>query len=66
MNSSCQPDMFEGFITPESEALDKIILLENQQHSLRKGIFKRYAEQESKILEISQLMKKLIDVLEVQ
>ena len=58
--------MFEGFIAPESEALEKIILLENQQHSLRRGIFKRYAEQESKILEISQLMKQLIEVLEVR
>ena len=50
-----QLDLFDGFISAEFVHGEKIRRLEEQQNNLRKGIFRRWKEQEDKIQTLSGL-----------
>ena len=64
MSTEYQLDMFEGLMTHESFQLEKLLILERQQENLRKGIFRRYGEQEKKIKQLSESVDHLINLLE--
>jgi len=48
-----QMDLFEGKLFPEFIHAEKIRALEEQQNNLRRGLFKRWNEQEKKIESLS-------------
>lgn len=64
MQKTIQIDMFEGLLTHESFQLEKLLILEGQQEKLRKGIFRRYGEQEKRIKKLSENVDQLINLLE--
>ncbi len=63
MSHYYQLDMFEHKLSAETLNFEKIVLLEKSHHNLRKGLFRRYGEQENKINEMTVLMKKLLEIL---
>jgi len=59
-----QMDLFEGPLCVEWIHGEKIRLLEQQQTNLRKGIFRRWKEQEEKIQGLSDSISKVLQLLE--
>lgn len=59
-----QMDLFEGKLFPEFIQAEKIRALEQQQNTLRRGLFKRWNEQEKKIQSLSESLEKLVKLLE--
>jgi len=58
-----QMDLFEGLLTPEGVNFEKILVLQEQQDNLRRGLFRRYGDHEKRINEISENMKLLLEIL---
>jgi len=59
-----QLDMFDGPITADFLHGEKIRRLEEQQNNLRKGIFRRWKEQEDKIQSLSDSLSQVLALLE--
>ena len=59
-----QMDLFEGMLFPEFIQAEKIRVLEEQHHSLRRGLFKRWNQQEKKITNLNEQLTKILDILE--
>lgn len=59
-----QLDLFEGKISLEVIHGEKIRLLEEKQEKLRKGLFRRWNDQEEKIKEFSKTLSQLLVLLE--
>ena len=59
-----QLDLFDGFISAEFVQGEKIRKLEEQQNNLRKGIFRRWKEQEGKIQSLSESLSQVLHLLE--
>lgn len=59
-----QLDMFDGPITADFLHGEKIRKLEEQQNNLRKGIFRRWKEQEDKIQSLSESLSQVLALLE--
>jgi len=59
-----QMDMFDGPITADFLHGEKIRRLEEQQNNLRKGIFRRWKEQEDKIQTLSESLTQVLKLLE--
>jgi len=59
-----QLDLFDGFISAEFVHGEKIRKLEEQQNNLRKGIFRRWKEQEGKIQSLSESLAQVLALLE--
>jgi hypothetical protein len=58
-----QLDLFEGQLFPEFVNSEKIRLLEESQNNLRRGLFKRWSEQEKKIDTLFSQVNSLISIL---
>ncbi len=58
-----QMDMFDGCITADFVHGEKIRKLEEQQNNLRKGIFRRWKEQEDKIQTLSESLTQVLNLL---
>jgi hypothetical protein len=58
-----QLDMFDGILFPESIQFKKIIDLEKRQENLRKGIFKRYGEQNKKIDSLYIILNEMLSII---
>lgn len=63
MSSNSQLDLFEGVMVPENDMFHKILMLKQEHESLRRMTSVRYGQQEYKLNELTDLMKKLIEVL---
>jgi len=61
---SNQMDLFEGCVTVEWIHGEKIRKLEEQQSNLRKGLFRRWKEQEEKIQGLSNSISQVLQLLE--
>lgn len=61
--SKDQLDMFEEQSFPEFITIQKIMKLEEQQNNLRRGMFKRWNEQEKKIETLSSHLNQLVGIL---
>ncbi len=59
-----QLDMFEGKLFPEFKQSEKIRILEEKQETLRRGLFRRWDEQEKKIQTLSEALSRVITILE--
>lgn len=59
-----QMDLFEGMLFPEFIQAEKIRVLEEQHHNLRRGLFKRWNQQEKKITNLNEQLTKILDILE--
>lgn len=59
-----QMDLFEGYLSVEWIHGEKIRKLEEQQATLRKGIFRRWKEQEEKIQGLSNSISRVLQLLE--
>lgn len=59
-----QMDMFEGCISSEFIHGERIKKLEEQQNNLRRGIFRRWKEQEDKIQSLAQSLSQVLKLLE--
>lgn len=59
-----QTDMFEELVTPDFLHGEKIRKLETQQNNLRRGIFRRWKEQEDKIQKLSASFDQVLSLLE--
>ncbi len=62
--SNKQLDMFEGKLFPEFSQGEKIRILEEKQENLRRGIFRRWNEQEGKIKILSESLSNVLNILE--
>ena len=58
-----QMDMFEGKLFPEFVHGEKIRLLEEKQETLRRGLFRRWNEQEKKIKTLSESLSNILNLL---
>lgn len=58
-----QLDLFEGKLFPEFIQAEKIRLLEEKQETLRRGLFRRWNEQEKKITTLSIQLTQVLDIL---
>ena len=56
--------MFEGKLFPEFSQGEKIRILEEKQENLRRGIFRRWNEQEGKIKILSESLSNVLNILE--
>ena len=61
-----QMDLFDGALTIEWIHAEKIRKLEEQQSNLRKGLFRRWQEQEEKIQVLSDSISKVLQLLEAE
>jgi len=59
-----QMDLFEGKLFPEFIHAEKIRVLEEKQENLRRGLFKRWNDQEKKINTLTESLEKLVKLLE--
>jgi len=58
-----QEDLFEGFLTHEMIQMQKIKELEDKQDTLRRGLFRRFTEQEKRINSLSENVEHLISLV---
>lgn len=58
-----QMDLFEGCLSVEWIHGEKIRKLEEQQNNLRKGIFRRWKEQEEKIQSLTDSFSQVLELL---
>jgi hypothetical protein len=59
-----QLDLFDGCLSVEWIHGEKIRKLEDQQNNLRKGLFRRWKEQEGKIQTLSESLSQVLKLLE--
>jgi len=62
--SNNQLDMFEGRLFPEFVQSEKIRLLEERQETLRRGLFRRWNDQEKKIKTLTESLSNVLSILE--
>jgi len=61
-----QMDLFEGKLFPEFIHAEKIRVLEEKQETLRRGLFRRWNEQEKKITTLTTQLTQVLDILSQQ
>jgi len=66
MLKESQLDMFNTKLFPEFYQAERIRQLEEQQDKLRKGLFRRWNDQEKKIKDIQQNLDNLLSLLETE
>ncbi len=61
-----QLDLFEGKLFPEFIQAEKIRVLEEKQETLRRGLFRRWNDQEKKITTLTTQLTQVLDILSQQ